>query len=228
MTIATEQLSKYKEVPNTTHPDPCHIWTGEKMKNGSPGILQKRFDKTYLVNAQKYLWVKSGTAREYPQATQRIHLTCGDRMCVNPNHMVVKDLTREDLLAEKAITEANLKPTVEAARGKLKIPKTMAEIHDWCEEVMVKPVLGKCKSWLADVTSSGYAAYWDVDETTAKTVKRPVAYKVVEFDGRTVPEGSTVWRTCGNRLCCEPKHLTVISKEALARRAHGRYRNFRG
>lgn len=62
-----------------------------------------------------------------------------------------------------------------------------------------------CWNWTGPLHASGYGIF-------NLGTRQELAHRLVfEFSGRQVPYGFVVMRTCGNRLCCNPSHLQIVT-----------------
>lgn len=67
------------------------------------------------------------------------------------------------------------------------------------------PELGACWIWLRGVTPNGYGKFWLSGETVG-------AHRVAFQLGHGVLDpGQDVTQKCGNRLCCRPEHLEIVT-----------------
>lgn len=64
-----------------------------------------------------------------------------------------------------------------------------------------------CLIWTGAVKDTGYGALWN-----GKRVIRPHRW-VYEQEHGPIPAGADVDHSCGNRLCCEIKHLRVTTRK---------------
>lgn len=63
-----------------------------------------------------------------------------------------------------------------------------------------------CWNWVGPVHSNGYGIF-------NLGSRQQLAHRVVpDLLGQRVQYGSVVMHTCGNRLCCNPAHLRVVSR----------------
>jgi len=177
----------------TITPHDCWLWTAGLTTKG----FGKYSDKGKTHVAHKYLYESLyGTV----SPNLRLVHSCGNRSCVNPDHLVVKT-AKEIANTRKRRTREELVPGVLPERFKNKFE------------------IGKdgCWLWTAYTNHSGYGVFgW---EGTTYMAHR-FAYKVLESE---LDSGLHLHHTCHERTCVNPDHLRPMTPTA-----HGRGHRWSG
>lgn len=63
-----------------------------------------------------------------------------------------------------------------------------------------------CWTWNGATRGKGYPAVWMIDPSTGKEMVVSGARAVAILKGKEIPRPGKSWTTCGNKLCCNPKH----------------------
>lgn len=176
----------------------CWIWTGN-MDPAGPGKVHV----TRGVKRRAHVAAWELVNRESVPDGYVLTRTCGNRRCVRPDH---GRLTRraEQLTAQnKAIVLTELWKTNHRAAMLSRVPSILERFHRHVEHV------GDCWIWTGARNSQGYGAMV-TKHYTQEAVHR-VAYRL--FIGEPPPR-RMIWRTCENKLCVRPDHLTLQAPSA--------------
>jgi hypothetical protein len=63
-----------------------------------------------------------------------------------------------------------------------------------------------CWIWKGAVRPNGHAAIWIVHPETGREMVVGGAHAVAILTGKVVPKPGRTWTTCGDPLCCHPRH----------------------
>lgn len=63
-----------------------------------------------------------------------------------------------------------------------------------------------CWLWKGAIRESGQAAIHMIDPRTGKATNVTAPHAVAILKGKDIPRPGRCWTSCGNRLCCQPKH----------------------
>ncbi len=81
---ATEERMRNVRRRIVVMPNECWVWTGTVSAGGSPQIRRKG----KVLSVRRFLYEKDHDLIE----GRRLHTTCRDKACVNPDHAYYKDI----------------------------------------------------------------------------------------------------------------------------------------
>ncbi|MGW3729990.1 HNH endonuclease signature motif containing protein [Streptomyces sp. NPDC000851] len=91
----------------------------------------------------------------------------------------------------------------------------MAYIRARC--AIMPPSEGGCWDWVAAKNSKGYPRF------NAQGKQYLAHREAFKASGRRIPDGWTVDHLCQNTACCNPEHLSTVSREENTRRARNAF-----
>ena len=162
----------------------CWIWSGP-VHDGKP-----MFNMAANTNRLAHHIALKCVGREKPKHTEGISWSCGEKLCVKPEHIVI-------------------------APRKIK-SRTFMRSHKMCGVPMEERFWDKvektegCWLWKAAVLPGGNGLFSPSrqDPISATTAHRVSWYLT---HGSFPPKGEFVTQTCRNKICVRPEHLIVIN-----------------
>lgn len=211
----------------------CTLWTGKRNKAGYGQFTFNHGGRRYYVVAHRAAFY---LAKQDPGAAAICH-TCGDRLCVNPDHLYLganaeikvasKDARqkvvelRQQGFSFKEISErASISHAVVAQIINRELgPQVSEALTPGC--LSPRDVarfqsncfpLGDCILYSGSVNSDGFPTFsWNFD-----AMKNTFAYRVAYFiEHGYVPP--VVIQTCGNSHCVNPDHLQGLDEPRYSR-----------
>lgn len=76
-----------------------------------------------------------------------------------------------------------------------------------------------CWPWTGSTNNRGYGQFWTKDAVTGERHLDKAHRVAYELAHGPIPDGQSVYHSCNNSLCCNPKHLYTVPPNEFAQRA---------
>jgi hypothetical protein len=163
--------------------DFCWIWKGEvdRLGYGRLGIA----GRVCLVHRLAYLLKYN----EPSLKTSVVH-TCGNRLCVRPDHVVGTSKMVADVMTRCVVC------------GALK-DNSKLYCSNLCRFILQVDITPTCWLWEGEIDETGLGIF------RAKKQKL-LAYEFLYSARSPIPEGHILIQKCGNKLCVRPDHVDLV------------------
>lgn len=148
--------------------------------------------------------------------------TCGDSLCVAPEHQKTRLPTMAEAAEWTKKKAAKVVDEVAARRAELdaQLPKTLADFEGYSTKSTPYRDGPTCWDWNLGYSKEGYPTLPGIGDD-GRSLETNVAHKVMELDGRPRPPSASAhnamvaMRVCKNKKCVNPLHLKWVTKAAM-------------